>query len=99
MDPKIIASSERILTVLVIYVILKYGPKVGLDQSIAPDLVVLILGGLSAAFGAWKNRKSAIIATASALPEVKSIQLESTPAGHALSEVTPNNVTVGASHV
>ena len=98
MDPKLIGSIERLLTIYVTYLVTKYGAGLGFN---AADVVVILMSGLSAAWGVYSNRKAAIIATASNLDEVKKVELENTPEGRALSQSTPANVTVtvGASNV
>lgn len=91
MDPKLSASLERLATIYVTYLVTKYGAGIGFN---AADIVVVLMSAISAAWGVYSNRKVEIIASALRVPEVKNIQLTNTPEGRALSETTPDNVTV-----
>lgn len=57
-----------------------------------------ILGGVivfgSTVWAAITTRKSALVSTVADMPEVKSVALQPTTAGHALDAVTPGNVSV-----
>lgn len=59
-----------------------------------------VLGGIvglgATVWAAITTRKSAQVSSVAAMPEVKEIKLESTPAGNALSASTPANVTTGS---
>jgi hypothetical protein len=95
MDPKLSGSLERVATIYVTYIIVKYGTSVpGLDQSIVPDIIIIGGSAISAAWGIYKNRKSALVSTAAAVPGVSKIELTNTPEGRALSTATPDNVNV-----
>ena len=96
MDPKLNASLERILTVYVTYLVVKYGTRIpGFDSSIVPDLVVVIMSIGSVAYGIYKNSKAKLITTVAQMPEVKKIELTQTSASAVLAADTPSNVTVG----
>ena len=100
MDPKLSGSLERIITIYLTYLITKYGAGIPGLSGIIPDLIVVGGSGLSLAYGLWANRKAGLISNAAtAVPNAKIILDPKDPASHALADVTPNNVTVGAFHV
>jgi hypothetical protein len=96
MDPQLKASLERVLTIYATYFIMKYGNRIpGFDSSIVPDLLVIGGSGLSAAWGAYINRKSNLIAvTATAVPTAKIILDPKDPGSAAMAAAAPDNVTV-----
>jgi hypothetical protein len=99
MDPQLKASLERVLTIYATYFIMKYGNRIpGFDSSIVPDILVIGGSGLSAAWGAYINRKANLVAVAAtAIPSAKILLDPRNPDTAAIAEVTPGNVTVDPS--
>lgn len=64
----------------------------GVDQATALGLVTAAVGFGYAIYTAVITRKSAIVTTVAQMPEVKSVQLNSTQAAADLSAATPSNV-------
>jgi hypothetical protein len=97
MDPKLSGSLERIATIYFTYLIMKYGPRIpGFDQSIVPDILVVGGSAISAIWGWYKNRQSALITMAATVPAVRKIELSPTsPDSPALNDATPDKVTIG----
>jgi hypothetical protein len=91
MDPKAHAALERLITIYVTYFITKYGSGI---TSAAPDIAVVILSLGSVAYGAYLNRKAALITNVANIPEVKEIKLTNGPESSALNQATPANVTM-----
>lgn len=95
MDPKSSAAIERMLTVFVTYFVTKYAKMIpGLDASMVPDIVILVLALGSAGIGVIKNTKLAILKRAEQIPEVHKIELNGGPDTPALNQGTSDKVVV-----
>jgi len=99
MDPQLKAAAERIATIYATYFMIKYGAKIpGFDQSLIPDILVVAGSGLSAAWGAYINRKSNLVAVAAAVvPDAKILLDPHSPDTPAIAKATPSNVTIDPS--
>lgn len=100
MDPKYSSATERLLTVYITYLVTKYAKLIpGLDQSMVPDLVVLVMGLGMALYGAIHNTKIALLSRVASMPEVRKVELSPVaPSTPALADATPANVVVGNTH-
>lgn len=79
------------------------GATTGDKWNAISNLVLLISGpsliGASAVWGFMRNSKAGVISAASAVPEVKTIQLNPTaPETAAINAATPTNVVIGPNH-
>ena len=99
MDPKLSASLERIITIYLTYLVMKYGSKFpGFDASIVPDLIVVGGSVISLSIGLYKTRKTALIANAAAAaPDAKILLDPRDPDTAEIAKATPSNVTIDPS--
>jgi len=68
----------------------------GLDEATWATLIGAVVAAALTIYGAISSRKSALVSTVAAMPEVKSVTLDATaPASASLSASTPDNVKVG----
>jgi hypothetical protein len=96
MDPQLKASLERVGTIYATYFIMKYGPRIpGFDSSIVPDILVIGGSALSAAWGAYINRKSNLVAVAATAVPSAVITLDpKNPDTAEIAKSSPDNVVV-----
>lgn len=96
MDPKFQASTERLLTIYITYLVTKYAAKIpGLDQSMVPDLVVLAMGAGMGIYAWLSNTKAALMARAAkAVPTAKIELSPRDPDSKDIAKATPDNVVV-----
>ena len=92
MDPKVSGAVERLLTIYATYLITKYGAGFGFNGA---DIAVVLMSGLSTAWGAYSNRTASLVSTAATAVPTATILLDpKDPDSSALAKVTPANVTI-----
>lgn len=60
----------------------------------SPTFIGIVVTGIGMAWGVISRTKKNVVASVAALPEVKAVVTEASPAGGALANVTPDNVVV-----